>query len=210
MQTKEYLAGTIKADAKGNNYDGLFVLNEESEDRMGDIIEVAGWDLKNFNRNPIALFSHRRDSPVGTWVDTKVEGKRLIGKLKLAGTNLANMVRQLIQENVLRAVSVGFRPLDWEEMYEENTTAKGRKESRFLGYRVKAAELLEVSLVSIPAHPNALLLSKELGLSADDRKLIFAPSKRVGQLAESGKNFAVMTDARKALEAARATLEISL
>ena len=35
-----------------------FVLSDESVDRMGDIISAAGWDLKNFQKNPIALFGH--------------------------------------------------------------------------------------------------------------------------------------------------------
>jgi hypothetical protein len=40
-----------------------FVLSDESEDRMGDVIRSDGWILNQFKRNPIALFQHRSDFP---------------------------------------------------------------------------------------------------------------------------------------------------
>src|SRR5262245_41449579 len=40
-----------------------FCLSDETPDRMDDIILSDGWDLKNFQNNPIALFNHRSDFP---------------------------------------------------------------------------------------------------------------------------------------------------
>lgn len=171
----KFITGEIQK-ATSTTHDGLFVLNEESEDRMGDIIEVAGWDLKNFKKNPVALWMHDHDKPIGTWGNVRVEGKQLLGELKLATTNLARMAKQLIEDGVLKAVSVGFRPKEHEPIDEKEP---------YGAWRIKAAELFEVSLVSVPAHQNALLLSKSLGLSPAERKLIFA--KGEDTKVESGK-----------------------
>ena len=197
-----FIAGTlIKAANASKDHDGVFVLNEESEDRMGDIIEASGWDLKQFKKNPIALWQHDHDRPIGTWHNVRVEGKQLIGELKLAGTKLAQMARQLIQEGVLKAVSVGFIPKEYESKDPEDDPY-GLK-----GYIIRKAELLETSLVSVPAHPSALLLSKSLGLSVEERRLVFAPSKRVeDDTAKSCGEHPSIKRAKQAIEAARQTL----
>ena len=166
-----------------------FVLNEESADRMGDVIEVAGWNIKEFKHNPIALWQHDHDKPIGTWEHVRVEGKRLLGELKLASTNLANMARQLIDDGVLKAVSVGFIAKEHEPIDEKDP---------YGAWRIKAADLLEVSLVSIPAHPKALLLSKRLGLSRDERRLVFE-SAVSGVNPEVQRAVAALERARQAL-----------
>src|SRR2546423_3822950 len=38
-----------------------FILSDATPDRYDDIILTSGWELNNFNRNPIALFAHRSD-----------------------------------------------------------------------------------------------------------------------------------------------------
>src|SRR5437660_157758 len=61
-----------------------FVLSDASPDRFGDIIDVGGWMLQNFNRNPIALFSHDKNFIVGKWQNVAVKGDALRGHLHLA------------------------------------------------------------------------------------------------------------------------------
>jgi HK97 family phage prohead protease len=198
METREFKA--VLQKAANGDHDGVFVLNEESEDRMGDIIKVDGWKLKQFKKNPVALWQHDHDKPVGHWKNIRVEGKQLLGELKLAGTNLAKMARQLIEDGALRAVSVGFRPLEYEPKDPEDKYGIN-------GFIIKEAELLETSLVSVPAHPNALLLSKKYGLSKEERQLVFAPSSRVeGNSAESRGIHPSVERAKQAIEAARQTL----
>jgi hypothetical protein len=45
----------------------VVILSDESVDRVGDVIRADGWVLTNFKKNPIALFQHRADFPLGTW-----------------------------------------------------------------------------------------------------------------------------------------------
>jgi len=43
-----------------------FVISDGSLDRHGTRINPRGWNLASFKRNPIALFGHRSDFPIGT------------------------------------------------------------------------------------------------------------------------------------------------
>jgi HK97 family phage major capsid protein/HK97 family phage prohead protease len=149
-----------------------FVMSDESVDRVGDIIEAKGWDLASFKKNPVALFGHDHHKPIGTWENVRIEGKKLIGRLKLAaeGTSAEiDTIRKLVEQRILRAVSVGFQPLD----------AKPIKETG--GYRFIKQVLHECSLVAVPANSNALAIAKSLGCSRDDLENLFSDLKPEGQ-----------------------------
>lgn len=156
----------------------VYVMSDESVDRMGDVIEAKGWNLGNFAKNPIALFGHDSKFIVGHWTDVKVEAGRLIGKLNLLPAGISERldeIRAAVEAGVLRAVSVGFHAIDAEPM------GKG-------GVRFKKAELVECSLVSIPANPNALALAKSLNLSDDAQQVIFGKSAdEIALLRRSGE-----------------------
>lgn len=132
-----------------------YILSDETVDRYGDVIMANGWDLANFKKNPIALFNHDSDEVIGVWENVRVEGKRLIGKLKLAaeGTSpTVDKVRRLVQQGILKAVSVGFNPTQYEPLNE--------KADPFWGpFRYLKQELLETSVVSVPANPGAMQLA---------------------------------------------------
>lgn len=148
--------------------DGLeFVLSDATQDRYGDIIDPSGWDLKWFKKNPIALFGHSASFPIGTWSNVRVEGGKLIAKLNLAARGTSARIDELIslvEQGVLRAVSVGFKPLKWEPI---------DKEKPYAGLRFLKAELMETSLVSVPANPAALAVAKSLNLSTETMSLAF-------------------------------------
>lgn len=135
-----------------------YILSDESVDRVGDVIEAKGWDLEQFKQNPIALFGHDHSKIIGQWKDVRTEGGKLKGRLALAkeGTSpLVDEVRSLIKQGILKAVSVGFKPLD----------AKPRKNQK--GYTFTRASLHEVSLVAVPCNPNALAMAKAYSPNAD-------------------------------------------
>lgn len=148
--------------------DGLeFVLSDATVDRYGDVVEPTGWDLTQFRRNAIALFAHSSSFPIGKWSDVRVEGGKLIGKLMLAARGTSPRIDELIglvEQGILRAVSVGFRPIASEPI------DKGKP---YGGQRYMKQELLEVSLVSVPANPAALALVKSLNLSDEAMSLAF-------------------------------------
>jgi HK97 family phage prohead protease len=145
--------------------DGLtFTLSDESVDRMGDVIRVSGWQLDSFKRNPIALFSHQSTFPIGKWSDLRVVKSELRGKLELAPKGTSQRIdelRGLVEAGILKAVSVGFREID----------SKPRESG---GVEFLKQELVETSLVAIPANENALSVAKSLNISEQTRNLVFA------------------------------------
>jgi HK97 family phage prohead protease/HK97 family phage major capsid protein len=145
-----------------------FVMSDETPDRMDDVIMSDGWDLDAFKKNPIALFGHKSDFPIGKWANLRVEDKQLKGKLILApeGTSpRIDEIRKLIEADILRAVSVGFRPKEHTQLDSQNP---------FSGLRFTKQELVETSLVSVPANPNALAIAKSLGVSPATLDVVFA------------------------------------
>lgn len=152
-----------------------FVLSDATVDRAGDIVEPTGWDLSAFLANPIALFGHQSSFPIGKWTNVRVAGGKLIGRLEMAAAGTSarlDELRSLVEQGILRAVSVGFQPLEAEPI------DKGRPHA---GRRFKRQALLEASLVSVPANPAALSVAKALGISDDTITLAFGEHAERGQ-----------------------------
>lgn len=156
-----------------------FVLSDETVDRYGDVIQADGWDLRHFRKNPIALFNHNSNAVIGRWDKVRVEGKRLLGKLVLAaaGTSrLVDEVRNHWEQGNLRAVSVGFRAIEKEPLKK---TDKDDDPFSFGPFRFLRSELVECSLVAVPANPNALPVGRSFVLPADiQRQLLGKPASR--------------------------------
>jgi HK97 family phage prohead protease len=140
-------------------------MSDASPDRFGDVIDVEGWELDNFKNNPIALFAHDKTFPIGRWENVGAKDGSLRGHLVLApkGTSARiDEIRKLVDADILRAVSVGFKPLEYEPI----------KGSDF-GVRYKRHELAECSLVAVPANANALAVAKSLGVSQSTLRMAF-------------------------------------
>jgi len=134
---------------------------------MGDVIRQDGWDLSSFKRNPVALFGHEHGFPVGTWKNVRVDGKRLVGELVFAKAGTSSRIdeiRSLVEQRILKAVSVGFRVKEYEPL---------DKNEPWGGWDIQASELLETSVVSVPAHQDALLAASALGISRETQKMVF-------------------------------------
>jgi HK97 family phage prohead protease/HK97 family phage major capsid protein len=161
----------LKHKTHAENVNGMeFVLSDETPDRMDDIIMSDGWELANFKRNPIALFNHRSDFPIGKWKNIRVENKALRGHLELAPEGTSDRIdeiRRLIDAGILKAVSVGFKPIKRKSRKEDDDFGFG-------GSVYTKSELVETSLVAVPANPNALSVAKSLNISPATIGLVFA------------------------------------
>lgn len=156
---------TAAAPPTGNPLE--YVMSDASVDRMGDIIDPAGWKLDNFRRNPIALFGHNSGFPIGRWKNVRVEGGRLLGELEpaKAGTSArVDEINSLIKQGILRATSVGFNPIKREPLDPKDP---------YGGQRYLQQDLLETSIVSVPANPAAIQLAKSLRISDETMSLAF-------------------------------------
>lgn len=140
-----------------------FIASDGTRDAAGTVVNQKGWDLDRFNKNGIIGYQHK---VYGSWDGTDNpdnvigKGRAYVKDDKLmvdvefepAGINsLAEKIYQKLLFGSLNAVSVGFMSKggQWGEG-EEALTGKNPT------YYYKGQELLEVSVVNIPANPNAL------------------------------------------------------
>lgn len=126
------------------------IASTSAVDRQGDTIDQSGWELKNYEENPVILFGHNyNEPPIGKALETKVDQDgRLVFRAQFAkeGTNpRADIVWGLHQQGIMRAWSVGFIPLEQD------------------GSNITKSELMEISAVPVPANPEALSFMKSKG-----------------------------------------------
>ena len=168
-----------KTHAAGKATGLEYVLSDETPDRMGDVIMADGWDLTDFRKNPVALFGHQSSlPPIGKWKNLRIVDKQLRGYLELADAGTSpriDEIRKLVDADILRAVSVGFRPKE----------SRPRPESDY-GVFFTKSELMETSLVSVPANPNALAIAKSLNISSATIDLVFAGKGKGNRMRRRG------------------------
>jgi len=160
----------------------VFVGSDETLDRDSEIIKMSGWKLENYNnKNPIILWGHRHDIPgIGTAKAYK-HGEKLKFKVKFAepGTyDLADVVRRLVDQKILRAVSVGYIPLKREYAKDEPKDGEPRMITT-------EAELYELSLVNVGANPNAIIELKSI--EEKTKKIQYMEEKKVIPYKETPK-----------------------
>ncbi|MDI6852998.1 MAG: HK97 family phage prohead protease [Deltaproteobacteria bacterium] len=137
-----------------------FVGSTADVDRYGDVIEMEGWDLRNYKKNPVFLWTHDyKQPPVGKAVKVGKTEKGLLFQVKFPTAeeyDFADTIYKLYLGGYLRATSVGFRDLEREPITD--------KEGRQTGFRYKKQELYELSAVPVPANPNALIMAVQKGV----------------------------------------------
>jgi HK97 family phage prohead protease len=146
-----------------------FVASDATVDSYGDVIEVSGWDTSVYESNPVVLFGHDATNIVGRSSRVWRAGGKLMASIELArqGTSaLVDTCRALVEQGILRAVSVGFSPTKPPEPIIN-------KSGEMTGFRYNGQRLLEISLVAIPANPSALAIAKSHGLSNDQMRRLF-------------------------------------
>jgi len=115
------LATEVK-EVDGDSRSMTFVMSSESRDRDGDIIEVSGWELDNFMKNPVFLVFHdQRQFPIGKVERIWAEEGKLLGRVRFAdkGTyETADIAYELYKQGVMSAVSVSFAGKSYEPMEE--------------------------------------------------------------------------------------------
>ncbi len=140
-----------------------YLVSDETPDRVGDIIKVSGWDLSLYRKNPVILWAHDGTSvpPIGrsTNVRRRYEGSpRLTADVEFApkeAYEFADTIYQLASRGFIKATSVGFMPLETMDLDKKAREDMGL--GRY-GQVFTKSELMEISIVSVPANPSALEL----------------------------------------------------
>ena len=138
-------------NAGGGDYGLLTVVASTGDvDRHGDVIAPEGWRLEAYRRNPVVLWAHDYRRPaIGRAAAVWREGDALLAQVEFAPTEFAGEVAALYRQGYQQGVSVGFRPIRFEERRDARSGA-------FLGIRFLEQELLEISAAPVPANGRAL------------------------------------------------------
>lgn len=137
------------------------VLSDSSLNRYGYRVLTEGIDLESFKKNPIVLYMHFRDegSPywgenkaIGHWKDIQIDGDVLSAEPVFDEVDeLSRTVAAKFKAGTYNAASIGIRIL----------ATSGEKELLVPGQTretVTKCELMEASIVDIPANANAVRL----------------------------------------------------
>lgn len=130
--------------------DARFVMSATSPDRVNDTIAPEAYAPTLQKEKIIALFDHDSSRIVGYWKNFQVKAGKLVGELFLSSVNLGQMLKQLIADGVPLGASIGFM------------ATGSRKDNG--GFHFEEIDILETSIVAVPAHPKALLIAKQFGI----------------------------------------------
>jgi len=137
-----------------------FIGTTPEVDRYGDIIEMDGWEIDNYLKNPVFLWAHDyKQPPIGKALAVEKTPRGLVFRIRFAEPEIypfADTIYKLYLGGYLRATSVGFRDLEREPITDQD--------GRQTGWRYKRQELYELSAVPVPANPNALMLAVQKGV----------------------------------------------
>jgi len=136
------------------------------KDRDSELILHNAWDLKAFKDNPVLMLSHDYSRPpVGKvrWIKAEKEGLKF--KATFSKTAIGDELYQLYKDDIMKGFSVGFIPKAWEDKESKDSW---RPELRTF----TEVELLEISCVSIPCCPKALVEEVKSGTSSIKTKAI--------------------------------------
>jgi HK97 family phage prohead protease len=157
---KVFSASEIRS-VKGEDNTFNFVISTDSIDRMGDTVAVDGWQVENFFKGgpgPVLWAHDYTTPPVGRAPRVAVEEGALIGTVEFVPRDVspfAGMIRDMVEGGFIKSTSVGFDPIRFEVNEERG------------GLDFKEQELLEFSIVPVPANPQAVIQAKAAGIDVE-------------------------------------------
>ena len=144
--------------------------NTTDKDRVGDVVLAEAWTkggLDNYLKNPIILFAHNFERPIGKAMDHYIDSTGL--KITAKISTVAKDIYQLIKEGILSTFSVRFKVKDAD--YDSLTDI----------FVIKDLDLLEISVVSVPANQNSTFSIKKSLNSNEYKEFVNEFNKTVSQ-----------------------------
>jgi len=169
---KDFLEGVIDrafAEDIEDTRTVRFIISTDGKDRHGTKLNMKGWNLDNFNRNPIVGYQHNvyGDNmcvppnpddvlgPARAWVESANGRDVLMGEVTFEKAEInpqAEKVFRKVLNGTLRATSVGFLEIGkGKDVVEKDASGKVIGKT----YEFEGQELIEFSIVNIPSNPEA-------------------------------------------------------
>ena len=139
-----------------------FIVSDGSVNRFGFPVVTEGIQLDAFIKNPVMLYMHLRDGdffstapenvPIGRWENLRIENGNLLADAVFdEGDDFAMEIKRKVDDGFLNAASIGIEILAISEDADDMLPGQTRP-------TVLKSELLEISIVDIPANSNAIKL----------------------------------------------------
>lgn len=137
-----------------------FVITDNKIDRHGEIVDVKTFKWDEFENNPVVIMQHNdKTVPVGVAKNIRLDEDRILADIEFNdivtgenGFSAGQMAKQMVEKGQMNAVSIGF-------------------EAEQDGKVLKNGNLLEISLVTIPANPRATRVKKYKELKIEDKQM---------------------------------------
>lgn len=126
-------------------------------DRVGDVMNLdpSCVDLKHYMMNPVILENHDYHRPaIAKCVGVEFKDNQMIFDIEFADTERGNEYLYLYKNGYQSASSIGFIATEYEPAMNEKGERTG-------GLFFKKWSLLELSLVTVPCNPEAIVSAKE-------------------------------------------------
>ena len=146
--------------------------NTITKDRSGDIVTAEAWakGVENYRKNPVMLYQHKHDCPIGRIEKIIVDKKGIYVEGAVSDAAETNHgIHTLIKDGALKSFSVGFRVKDGK--YNRNDDSM----------TITEVELLEISIVSVPCNQDSLFSIRKGFDSADDYTKFVKEFKEIDQ-----------------------------
>lgn len=133
------------------------ILSDESLNSYGFWVKTDGISLDRFLKNPIMLYNHHRTGcgktdeilPIGRWEDLEVKDGVLTGVPVFdENDEFAAKIKSKVENGFLTGCSIGISVTSWSENKEDLKQGQ-------IYPTAMTCELMEVSIVDIPANPNS-------------------------------------------------------
>jgi HK97 family phage prohead protease len=145
----KYMSAPVVLDPALSERQIMVIASDPTLDRTKDVMRPEGCVLDNYQNNPIVLASHDPTQPIGS-AKAAIRNGRVEALIDFAPAGISAKADEfcgLAKAGVLRAVSVGFDPIE----YAPNKAG---------GYDYNKWELMELSLVAVPANPGARIIAR--------------------------------------------------
>ena len=159
MKNTRHFQMEVKEVSQGDNGDVVIegFASTPDLDRYRDIVEPKAFEdaIEMYMKNPVILYQHDGNKPVGVATAAKVTGKGFWIRASIKDED----TKTKILDGRMRAFSIGYLALESALQHEDGSPFNSEKDSVWdpnLVRVIKKLDLVEISIVSTPANGNAL------------------------------------------------------
>lgn len=195
MQRK-FVAAQVIADKGLGERQIRVICSDATEDRAKDIMVPSGCQIADYRKNNIVLADHDPTKPIGN-AEVEIKADRVESLITFAPAGISPKADEycgLAKAGVIKAVSIGFDPLEFEP----------RKAG---GFKYLKWDLMEISVLGgVPCNPNATVIARSVPAAPRPAKAAAAKGAASEWKVGASRNLPIDADSAWDGEAAKASI----